>query len=48
MTGPEQPQVIPEWVATLVGRLVLENEAMRQALAAQPPPAPLDDTGTSP
>lgn len=23
---------LPEWVATLVGRLVLENEAMRQAL----------------
>lgn len=30
-----QLQVLPEWIATLVGRLVLENEAMRQALAAQ-------------
>lgn len=24
---------IPEWIATLVGRLVLENEALRRALA---------------
>lgn len=28
-----QPVVIPEWVALLVGRLTLEAEAMRQALA---------------
>lgn len=31
----QQPTTIPEWVATLVGRLALENEAMRLALAAQ-------------
>jgi hypothetical protein len=24
---------IPEWVATMVGRLVLENEALRRVLA---------------
>ncbi len=30
-----EPTPLPEWIATLVGRLVLENEAMRQALAAQ-------------
>lgn len=31
---------IPEWLATLVGRLVLENEALRRALAEATPPAP--------
>jgi len=36
----EPVPVIPEWVATIVGRLVLENEAMRQALAVQPAPTP--------
>lgn len=37
----EQPG-LPEWIATLVGRLVLENEALRQALTAarQPEPEP--------
>jgi hypothetical protein len=25
--------LIPEWVATLIGRLTLENEAMRRVLA---------------
>lgn len=30
---------LPEWIATLVGRLVLENEALRQALAAAQQPA---------
>lgn len=30
---------IPEWMATLVGRLILENEALRRALAeVQPVP----------
>jgi hypothetical protein len=24
---------IPEWIATIIGRLVLENEALRRALA---------------
>lgn len=24
---------LPEWIATLIGRLTLENEALRQALA---------------
>lgn len=28
---------VPEWIATLVGRLVMENEAMRRALAEAPP-----------
>lgn len=32
---------LPEWIATLIGRLVLENEALRRALAeaAQTTPA---------
>jgi len=42
---------IPEWIATLIGRLVLENEALRRALAeaarmapAEPEPdAPTED-----
>jgi hypothetical protein len=32
---------VPEWIATMVGRLVLENEALRRALAeAEAPPQP--------
>ena len=30
---------IPEWICTMVGRLTLENEALRQALAAAAQPA---------
>lgn len=39
-----EPQtVVPEWLATLVGRLVIENEAMRLALAQlQPQPTQPD------
>lgn len=37
-----EPTSIPEWIATLVGRLVLENEAMRQALAAAQQAAPVE------
>jgi hypothetical protein len=33
MTDQPQPTPLPEWIATMVGRLVLENEALRQALA---------------
>lgn len=29
----EQHIPLPEWIATLVGRLMLENEALRRALA---------------
>lgn len=34
-----EPLSLPDWIATLVGRLVLENEALRQALNT-PAPAP--------
>ena len=30
-----EPVRVPEWVCTLVGRLVLENEALRQELASK-------------
>ena len=42
-----EPTIVPEWVCTLVGRLVLDNEAMRQRLVAMPPPfvdMPVDET----
>lgn len=39
----DQQTVIPEWVATMVGRLTLENEALRLALAQQAPPPSADD-----
>jgi hypothetical protein len=29
--------VVPEWICTLVGRLVLDNEALRQQIAPPPP-----------
>jgi hypothetical protein len=29
--------LVPEWVATLIGRLMLENEAMRRMLAERQP-----------
>lgn len=38
-----EPATIPEWVATLVGSLVLENTALRRSLA-QPAPAPVPTT----
>lgn len=41
-----EPIAIPEWVATLVGRLVLENEAMRQA-STPPPTDPAEDNTPS-
>lgn len=28
-----EPLTVPEWVCTLVGRLVLDNEALRRELA---------------
>lgn len=28
----DEPLTVPEWVCTLVGRLVLDNEALRRAL----------------
>lgn len=31
----DQPLTVPEWVCTLVGRLVLDNEALRRQV---PPP----------
>lgn len=35
-----EPVALPEWVAALVGRLVLENEALRLTLAeARRPPS---------
>jgi hypothetical protein len=30
---------VPEWVCTLIGRLVLENEVLRQQVPS-PPPSP--------
>lgn len=38
------PLTVPEWVCTLVGRLVLDAEALRRELAArQPVPEEKDD-----
>lgn len=40
---------LPEWIATTVGRLYLENEAMRRALEeAQRQPAAAPDTAAQP
>jgi hypothetical protein len=36
----DQPQVIPAWLVALVGRLVIENEALRDRLANPTPPDP--------
>ena len=32
----DQPLTVPEWVCTLVGRLVLDNEALRRQIPAPP------------
>lgn len=41
-----QDVTLPEWLATLVGRLTIENEALRQQLIEQaqqvPPPPPFE------
>lgn len=38
-----EPIALPEWVAALVGRLVLENEALRLALSeARKPTEPIN------
>ena len=46
----DEPVVVPEWVCTLVGRLVLDNEALRRTIQPEPPfvDLPFDsaDTGT--
>jgi hypothetical protein len=31
-----EPLMIPDWVAALIGRMVLENEAYRRGLIEQP------------
>jgi hypothetical protein len=42
----QQPMMVPEWVCTLVGRLVLDNEALRREMEqALPPPDDADDEG---
>lgn len=38
-----EPITIPEWLTMLVGRLAIENEAMRQALQQPPIPEPAQD-----
>jgi hypothetical protein len=39
---------LPEWVATLVGTLVLENHAMRRALAEAAPKPPAEPSPPQP
>lgn len=34
----DQPLTVPEWVCTLVGRLVLDNEALRRQIPPTAPP----------
>lgn len=46
-----EPTALPEWIATLVGRLLLENEALRRALSepqASPPESQVTSPGTVP
>jgi hypothetical protein len=38
----DQPLTVPEWVCTLVGRLVLDNEALRRALPSAPAKPDMD------
>lgn len=44
-----EPVYIPEWIVNLVGRLTLENEALRRDLALQtqskPPAAEAEQDG---
>jgi hypothetical protein len=43
----QQPMMVPEWVCTLVGRLVLDNEALRRELgeaASQEETPPIEVT----
>jgi hypothetical protein len=39
---------LPEWIATLIGRLVLENEALRRALAEAAQATPAEPSSESP
>lgn len=39
---------LPEWIATLIGRLVLENEALRRALAEAGQTTPAEPSAESP
>lgn len=39
---------LPEWIATLVGRLMLENEALRRALAEVTRNSPAEPAKESP
>jgi hypothetical protein len=38
-----EPTQLPEWVATVVGRLVLENEMLRRAVAEVAPTPRADE-----
>jgi hypothetical protein len=39
---------LPEWIATLIGRLVIENEALRRALAEAAQAAPAQPGSETP
>lgn len=43
----DEPLILPEWVCTFVGKLVLDNEALRRALPPPPEPSPGDGEVTA-